>query len=480
MAQHIAPPSLDELEDDLIDTSVPTDDTPTPASEKNGGLKKMALKGSVWSFGGFGVLAILRFISYPIMARLVNQNLLGAMAVIDTALLGFVFISDVGINLSIIRHEKGSTPAFQNTAWTIQVMRGFLLFSLISFLAMPIAQFTGINNTPSEINLVATALPIAGLSAIFLGFQSTKLAIAQRDINTRALVSIDVIAYSLSLIARIAWAVVSPTIWALVVGGLVDSVIKLIGSWILRDGIRNRLAWNAESAKAIWVFGRWILISTALTYAARESSNLVMARKTDFVFMAEFRMAWLWASMGLMAIMQLGWKVMYPTFSTLLKENDHKRFVSALAKARLGVIGIAWVIAAGVIIVGPTVASYLFAEDNWFRYYWIMPILGAGTMFMIVNTSYDNAVIALEKTLVNAGLQGVYFLIIVASIFLGFEFYGQIGAVVGFGFASLIHYPIKAWWMRKLGIWQPRIDIPCLIGAAAVASLLVWVAFRIY
>ncbi len=450
----------------------------------NSRLKKLALKGAFWSFLGFGVVYVLRFFSWPIMTRLLGGDeeakiLLGAMAVVDTFMLGLIFLSDVGINLSVIRNERGSEASFQNTAWTIQMMRGVILFALTLLLARPAAELLGQNFTPEQVDLVTTALMVSGFSSILLGLQSTKWAIAQRDLNTRAIVGIEVGSYLFSFLVRVCWVIISPTIWALVAGGLAENVLKAGLSWMLPNGVRNKFAWDKEAAKEIWVFGRWIMLSSALTYAARESGLLVMTARTDLNFISEFKLSWLYASLVVTAIMQMGYKVMYPTFSDLLKQGKHDSFMKALTRARLAVIALTWVAAIGVMLVGPFVAGYLF-DDNWYRFEWIMPIMGAGVMFVIIGSSYDHAIIAKEETMINALLQGVYFVVLVAAILVGFRINGQIGAVTGFAAVSLIHYPFKAYWLKKIGIWQPRIDLPLLVVAAAIIAPTLWLAFRIY
>ena len=51
----------------------------------------------------------------------------GLMAIVQAVITGCALLSDVGIDQSIIRHERGHVPAFVNTAWTLEVMRGFAI-----------------------------------------------------------------------------------------------------------------------------------------------------------------------------------------------------------------------------------------------------------------------------------------------------------------------------------------------------------------
>ena len=54
-------------------------------------------------------------------------------------LMGLHLFADVGIRTSIIQHKHGDEPDFLNTAWTLQIIRGFMLFLASMVLAWPAA-----------------------------------------------------------------------------------------------------------------------------------------------------------------------------------------------------------------------------------------------------------------------------------------------------------------------------------------------------
>ncbi len=88
-------------------------------------LQKKAIGASVWVIIGYGSSQCLRLISNLILTRLLVPELFGLMALVNTFIIGLNLFSDVGIRPSIIRSERGEDPLFLNTAWTLQVIRGF-------------------------------------------------------------------------------------------------------------------------------------------------------------------------------------------------------------------------------------------------------------------------------------------------------------------------------------------------------------------
>lgn len=135
------------------------------------------------------------------------------MALVNVFMIGLAMFSDVGIGPSIIQNKRGEEPIFLNTAWTIQAIRGVILWLCTCIGAWPLAMFYG---EPQ----LAWVLPVTGLTAILDGFNSTGLYTANRRLALGRLTAINLISQIVSIIIMLTWAQLQPSIWALVVGAL--------------------------------------------------------------------------------------------------------------------------------------------------------------------------------------------------------------------------------------------------------------------
>ena len=63
------------------------------------------------------------------------------MAVVSTLLVSLELFSDVGVGQSIVSNSRGEEPEFLNTAWTIKIIRGFVLWIICLIMTVPAAQF---------------------------------------------------------------------------------------------------------------------------------------------------------------------------------------------------------------------------------------------------------------------------------------------------------------------------------------------------
>lgn len=81
-------------------------------------LKKLAIRGMVWTVAGYGASQILRLGSNLILTRLLFPELFGLMTLVNIFITGLHLFSDIGVGPSIIQNKRGDDPVFLNTAWT--------------------------------------------------------------------------------------------------------------------------------------------------------------------------------------------------------------------------------------------------------------------------------------------------------------------------------------------------------------------------
>ena len=99
------------------------------------------LKGAGWTVGG-----VCAFPAAPPRDRcdygqFLSPELFGIMAIVNSLRTGVDLVSDVGISQNIIHNKNADDPRFYNTAWTLQLIRGFVLWVACSLAAVPLAHF---------------------------------------------------------------------------------------------------------------------------------------------------------------------------------------------------------------------------------------------------------------------------------------------------------------------------------------------------
>jgi O-antigen/teichoic acid export membrane protein len=264
---------------------------PPPSVEKaatskvagGAGLRRLALRGSAMEMLAFGGSQVIRFGSNLVLTRLLFPEAFGLTASVSVVLQGLVMLSDVGIAQAVIVSERGDDPRFLNTAFTLQVVRGVVLWLVASLLAWPVAVFY---DDPRMFWLTC----VSAFSLLIGAFHSTALYTLRRRVELGGIVALEIAGQTLNSVVMIVWAWISPSIFCLVAGGLASAVLNAVVSHSFRVGYRNRFAWDAEARREISRIGRWIFGSSALTFVGDRGSAILFAK---FFGMADFGVSWI-------------------------------------------------------------------------------------------------------------------------------------------------------------------------------------------
>ena len=135
---------------------------------------------------------MLRLGSNLLLAWLLFPEAFGLMALVNVFMHGLQMISDTGIRGSILYHRRGDHQSFLDTAWTVQIVRGIVLWICSCLIAIPVMMLYG---EP----MLGQLLPVAGLTAIIAGFNSTALFTLNRRVALGRITLLDVLSQVASI-----------------------------------------------------------------------------------------------------------------------------------------------------------------------------------------------------------------------------------------------------------------------------------------
>lgn len=417
-----------------------------------------------WTLVGYGVSQALRLGGNLILTRLLFPEAFGMMAIVMIACYGVTMFVDMGITQSIVQNKRGNEPAFINTAWTLQIILGFLICGGLCALALPMASFY-------DVPQLAAMLPVVGLSAIINGFNSTKLYTAQRNLEAKRVTLIDVTTYALGLLCTIYLAWLLQSVWALVWGQVISATLKMSATHVALHGIRNRLAWDRDAARHLIKFGRWIMWSSVLTFLSVEGGRLLISSLLDMRQLALFTLANTMNLMFWQAIQQLAGKVFFPAYAEVYR-NDPKRLSAVMYKARLTITLPSWFLAVLFVFSGNWIMGILYDE----RYHGsgaMLELLAIGTLAGCVWESYTGVLLAMGKVATMAALTATQIVCQIGGMVIGYHYWGGAGIVMGIAAANWVMYCAQAFVMHRNGLWQPRLDL-VFLAASVLVVVLAW------
>lgn len=403
----------------------------TSAPPPRSSAKHTAMRGSLWTLGGYGISQVIRLLSSLILARLLFPEAFGLMALVNVFMQGLEMLSDIGLGPSIIQNKRGTEPKFLHTAWTLQILRGFILWLVSCALAKPAAAFFSAQD-PLAAQL-STVLPVAGLMALLGGFSSTALYTLNKKMEMRKLTALALVPQVITLAVSVVWAFYDRSVWAIVAGGLAGSLGRLILSHLFNDGPRDRLGWDREAARELEQFGRWVFFSTVVSFLASNLDRVVLGRLLTLGELGLYSIGMTFARVATQVATRLTNTVVFPLLAKYQDKPD--RLLAFAARARSSVLWAGGALCAGFALFAPTFFETLYDE----RY------AGAGRISQwlsiyiwtwILNATIDRIPLALgrPRALFTANLAGAFGMVLA---WCGYQLAQLPGFIIGMSLSNL-------------------------------------------
>lgn len=388
---------------------------PDPTNIFKTSLKRTTIHASFWTLFSHGLSQLIRFGGNLIMTRLLTPDNFGLMQIVSVFMIGMIMFSDVGIGANVVQNKRGEEPIFLKTAWTVQILRGFLIWLGIALITLPVALVY------KESQLL-WLLPFAGISILVDGFASTNLLLLYRHMQVGKLAFIEIVSQVAGVIAMIALAWEWPSVWTLAAAGIIASVVKTLISLVAFDGPKMGFAWEKESVHDIIHFGKWIFISSMTTFLVSRMDRIIMGLYLTIYDLGLYGIAVTIVSIFIEAVNMLNGKVLIPLFKHLQsyppKEMKHRVF-----KIRLALVLLTLPPLFILTIWGQNIINFLYPA-SFSHAGWMLQIIAAGStvkaitstispIFIAVGDSYRLMLTQLSQSVL------LIFLMVTAGYFFG-------------------------------------------------------------
>jgi len=413
----------------------------------------------LWIAGGFGSMQVLRFASSIILAHLLYPQAFGLFALTYVFITALHLFSDLGIRVSIIQSPRGEDPAFLDTAWTIQVIRGVIIWLVGCALAWPAAYLR-----PEPEPALLWLLPVVAFCAVIEGFISTNLHLLFRHLKQRTAVLIESISAAGGITVTVCWALfIERSLWAMAAGPLTNSMLQLILSHLL-PGHRNRFRRDRHAMKELVHFGRWIFLSTMFTFLADQSDRLVVGF-LSVTLLGVYHLANQIATVPVALMSTVARQIVLPLYSRLIESG--KEIGPALREMQVRAGAMTALMIAGLISVGPTFVRCLY-DERYQDATWILPLLAVAIMLQIFDNFASSVLIAIGKPRIYALSNFIKVICLVLFMPLGVWLDGLRGLIIALILGEVGRYLCTAIFLRRDGLPILRRDCGWAIFAVAV------------
>ena len=387
------------------------------------------------------------------------------MALVSVVLVGLAMFSDVGVGPAISQHPRGDERGFLDTAFTINVARGGLLWLLTCVLAYPVA---AIYAAPDLLLL----LPVAGITLLISGFNPTRIDTANRHLLLGRVTLLDLIAQTIGIAAMVALAFALQSVWALVIGAIVGAVAKLVIMSVWLPGPANAFRWDRQAGRDLIHFGKWIFLSTACGFLLAQGDKAIFGAYLSLQELGVYNIGYFLASFPVLLAGAVVGRIMIPLYRNHPPAASAANFAK-MRRLRFGVTGGTLGLLAVLALGGEALVGVMY-DARYAGAGAIVVAIACMQMPGVVGMTYDQSALAAGDSRTYFLLMAIRAVVQTAAFVTGISLGGLMGALLAQAIAVVLLHPGIVLLARKHEAWDPMHDAVFFAVAAALAGIALW------
>jgi len=424
-----------------------------------------ALRGVLWIGAGYVASQALRLGANLLLTRILFPEAFGLMAMVTVFMVGLRMFSDIGIGPAISQSARGDDEDFLNTAWTIQVFRGFALWLVTCGLAWPISAFYG---EPALLYL----LPIAGLTLLISGFDPTRVETAHRHLSVALVTRLDLLSQVIGVVSMVALAFAMQSVMALVLGNIIGITAYLVLMHVYLPGPVNRFRWEPSAGRELTHFGKWIFASTIAGFFTSQGDRAILGKALTMGLLGIYNIGYFLASFPILLGQAVTGRVLIPIYREMPADGG-KANQRKLRKMRFAITAAIMAIMLSMAFVGVPLVNLLY-DARYAMAGAIVVAVCCAQIPMVIGMTYEQAALAAGNSrgffmlsLVRASLQ-------IGCLLTGTIMAGLSGALIGIAVAGVLTHPAIVLLARRHRVWDPVHDLTYAAIGAGFGGLALW------
>jgi O-antigen/teichoic acid export membrane protein len=316
-------------------------------------LSKKVVRGGLWVFSLRAINRGLRFIRIIILARLLAPTDFGLFGIAMLALSTLETFSQAGFKEALVQ-KKENVQSYLDTAWTVLVGRGLVLFLILFFSASLVARFFNSAESLLVIRIIA-------ISTLLSGFENIGIILFQKELEFNRQFFYELSGTLVNLIVAIVLAIILRNVWALIWSSLAGSLMRCVMSYVLHP-YRPRLKFNTKQFQILFRFGKWVLASTILVFLISQGDDIFVGKLLGVTALGLYQLAYAISNLPATEITHIISRVSFPAYSKL--QDDYFRLKNAYLKV-LQLNAVVSFPLAGAIFVLAQDFTQIFLGEKW-------------------------------------------------------------------------------------------------------------------
>ncbi|MFC6721140.1 lipopolysaccharide biosynthesis protein [Halobacteriaceae archaeon SHR40] len=320
----------------------------------SGSVLQRSVKSGVWVSVMNISLRFTQVLMLIILARLLPPEAFGLVGIALLTVSAMRRFTKIGLNAALIRQKEKNVDEYLDTTWSLEAGRALLIFGIL-FLAAPyIAQFFSEPEATSIIRVLA-------LGPVLKGIQNPGIVYFRKDLEYHKEFIYKSSGGVTQLIVGVGYALISPTVWALVAASVARPAVQTGLSYVLH-GYRPWPALKIDAAKELINYGKWITGANIVQFLSSEGDDAFVGWFLSATALGFYQYAYRLADLPPREVSGVVAEITFPAYSQL--QDNMEELQSALVQTTRMLSFVVFPMAFGVVLVAPSFVPVVLG-DEW-------------------------------------------------------------------------------------------------------------------
>ncbi|MBA7668913.1 Lipopolysaccharide biosynthesis protein WzxC [subsurface metagenome] len=434
-----------------------------------GTLSQKAIKGGFWVFflritnRGFSLIRLI------ILARILAPSDFGLMGIALLTMSTLETFSQTGFQQALIQ-KKEDIESYLNSAWTVLILRGFILFIILYFIAPYAAIFF---NSPEAKPIIR----VIGFSILFQAFTNIGIIYFKKELEFNKEFIYQFSGTLADIVVAVSAVLILRNVWAIVFGLLAGNMIRCFVSYFIHP-YRPHFSKDLGMAKKLFGFGKWIMGSSILIFLTTQGDDIFVGKFLGATALGFYQLAYRISNMPATEITHVISQVTFPAYSKL--QDDIPKLREAYLKVLQLTAFLSFPIAGLIFILAPDFTR-IFLGEKWMSMVPAMQVLTVYGMLRSIGATNGPVFQAIGRPDISTKLQFLNVLMLAIFIYPLTMEWDILGTSIAVSLCSVLKAPISFYIATKVvrcsfreflkKIWIPFLNISMTIGCIYFVQL---------
>jgi len=383
-----------------------------------GTLSQRVAKGGFWVFLLRIVNRGVSLVRLIILARILSPSDFGLMGIALLTMSSLETFSQTGFQQALIQ-KKEDIKSYLNSAWTVLILRGFVLFVILYFIAPYAAIFFDAPEAKPIIRII-------GFSILFQAFTNIGVTYFKKELEFNKEFIYQFSGTLADFIVAITAVLILKNVWALVLGLLAGNAVRCFVSYLVHP-YRPCLSKDLGKAKELFGFGKWIMGSSILVFLLTQGDDIFVGKLLGATALGFYQLAYRISNIPATEYSHIIATVTFPAYSKL--QDNLSKLKEAFLKVLQLTAFLSIPIAGGIFILAPDFTK-IFLGAKWMPMVPAMQVLALYGMLRAIGATTGVVFMAVGKPEISTKIKCAQLILLAILIYPLTVHWGILGASI--------------------------------------------------